>query len=608
LARQSSISFLPGSGLQTLLSRLLIFILLSLPAFATSAVSGKLVTPNNIGVSDSSAARFDLVGCNGNYPILGGQSMQSRQEFALASDGTWSGNLARTDEVSCNGQTSVTTWNFSYFVNGLRVGPTRNLTVNATNCTVSCVVDSITPNAITPVAPAPTTDSTYARLDGGNQPYTGANWRPSVNNTQDLGTSLLQWRDGWFGRSLAAAKIESTRYADQWASADAAASDCSTNPCFVMIPPNYSGSEPSSFPVNVIFVDQRSQTAVAGSKANVPNLTGSGAVQTYGGNASFRGLFAYGYGSPVVVQNGFATSIQSSNTNSQVSGLGSAVQNNSSTPVGVSFWGHCNTNVNSGKCFGANYVVTAESNKTNLQLTGIEVDLQPSATGTTFTAANGVTAYAYGRTLGNAFLVGTGDGGIGTWPVGYGLGQGAITSTGTGILFGGSSTMAIGIDLASTNTYTTAAISVPNSNKVAFKAGAGNDATISNSGSNILTLVGGNSGTSFTNNANNVNIVNWDNAGQVKFGVGLSNNSAGLKHARVAGCTTAAGAAGTCQVTVTWGTAFADTSYTPVCTADAANISVTTTNIAAASVKVNAYNVDTSAHTVNNVYCIAIHD
>src|SRR5262249_5997223 len=150
-------------------------------------------------------------------------------------------------------------------------------------------------------------------------------------------------------------KIENTRFADNFSSADAAATDCSTNPCFVMIPPNYSGAEPTSFPANVIFVDQRSQAAVAGSKANVPNLTYRGQVQTYGGTTTFPGLFAFGYSNPVVVQHGFGTATATNDTNSQVTNVGSAMQVNSATPVGVAYWGTCNAAVSSGKCFGANY-------------------------------------------------------------------------------------------------------------------------------------------------------------------------------------------------------------------------------------------------------------
>jgi hypothetical protein len=93
---------------------------------------------------------------------------------------------------------------------------------------------------------------------------------------------------------------------------------------------------------------------------------------------------------------------------------------------------------------------------------------------------------------------------------------------------------------------------------------------------------------------------------------GVSNNAAGFKHKRQAGCTTGGTAGNTCTNTVTWTTAFPDTNYTPVCTllgtatlghlgAIAADV------IAAGSVKVETVT-DTNAAITGTVQCIAVHD
>jgi hypothetical protein len=94
--------------------------------------------------------------------------------------------LYKTSEIDCGGQTSVTTWDFSLYYDGRKLY-TYNFTIN----TASFNVNSATPNTVAPTITAPTGDSTYLRLDGGNQ-YQGS-FVPSANNLYNLGSSGARW-------------------------------------------------------------------------------------------------------------------------------------------------------------------------------------------------------------------------------------------------------------------------------------------------------------------------------------------------------------------------------------------------------------------------------
>lgn len=90
---------------------------------------------------------------------------------------------------------------------------------------------------------------------------------------------------------------------------------------------------------------------------------------------------------------------------------------------------------------------------------------------------------------------------------------------------------------------------------------------------------------------------------------GVSQGS-GLKHQRNTGCTTAAGVGSVCNpATITWATAFPDTSYSVSCTAVFSGgqgfIEITKT---AAAIGISLINAAAAAVTVTETDCIAIHD
>ena len=104
------------------------------------------------------------------------------------------------------------------------------------------------------------------------------------------------------------------------------------------------------------------------------------------------------------------------------------------------------------------------------------------------------------------------------------------------------------------------------------------------------------------------NIVTFGSAGTA-FNKGMAQGS-GLKHQRIAGCSTPASANGSCTTTLTWTTAFADASYTPVCQANATAVVVLNiTATSAASLSITVVNgPGNSAATTPNIFCIAMHD
>ena len=102
--------------------------------------------------------------------------------------------------------------------------------------------------------------------------------------------------------------------------------------------------------------------------------------------------------------------------------------------------------------------------------------------------------------------------------------------------------------------------------------------------------------------------------GKGRLAVGFNSDGGGLKHARVASCTTAASTNANCDTTITWTTAFADANYTAVCTTDNPSVAVgvfvvgTNTKLAA-SVKVTIQNTPgNSSATSATINCFVPHD
>jgi hypothetical protein len=102
-------------------------------------------------------------------------------------------------------------------------------------------------------------------------------------------------------------------------------------------------------------------------------------------------------------------------------------------------------------------------------------------------------------------------------------------------------------------------------------------------------------------------------AGVVNFNGGIAQTGTGVKHARVAGCATAASIGATCDTTVTWaGTAFADTNYTVTCSGQGITTGVpriqSLQTKAASSITVRSEATTAAAAQFALINCVAMHD
>lgn len=183
--------------------RLLLLVLLVAPAFATTTVTGNIQT---LGATPGprSFVRFTLRGCGGNAPAVSGVALIAPSsganyfiDFPSDASGNISGTLYATrdsagtggGEISCGGSTTSVWYGMTAFGDG-KAGP--EVAIHAKNGT-TLDISSVTPITTNPVVTAPTGDTTYARLDSGNQPFLG-NVTPNGNGTLSLGTSSNRWK------------------------------------------------------------------------------------------------------------------------------------------------------------------------------------------------------------------------------------------------------------------------------------------------------------------------------------------------------------------------------------------------------------------------------
>lgn len=148
-------------------------------SFATVTVSGNLVSPSTSSVSSRAFVRFWIRGCGGNAPRVTGTGivLPSFTDFSPTA-GAISGTVYDSlTEISCGGSVGATWYGVQAYYDG-KPGP--EVPYNVTGASFN--LNSATPNTTSPVVSAPTGDSTYARLDGGNTPFTGAISVKKLNN------------------------------------------------------------------------------------------------------------------------------------------------------------------------------------------------------------------------------------------------------------------------------------------------------------------------------------------------------------------------------------------------------------------------------------------
>lgn len=187
---------------------LLAGLLLPWAAFGTTTVTGTL---KNLGTSSPSSGafvRFYLRGCAGNQPTIPGVGILAPtqgavwfQDFPANGSGVISGTLYSTrdatgllgGDIECGGSFTAVWYGMVIFQAG-KAGP--EVAVHAKNG-ATLDISSVTPISVTPVVPAPTGDSTYARLDGGNQPFVGAITAPNVTATSTVTDAITNATTGY---------------------------------------------------------------------------------------------------------------------------------------------------------------------------------------------------------------------------------------------------------------------------------------------------------------------------------------------------------------------------------------------------------------------------
>jgi hypothetical protein len=207
------------------MKRFLVLILLLLPAsaWATTTVSGTLQNLGTIPVGQNAFVRFWLRGCSGNQPRVNGKVVIASSSegvffFDLVANvsGYVTGTIYSTrdstgllgGEIECGGSKTAVWYGMQIFVAG-KGGP--EIAVHARNAT-TLDLSNITPLTTNPVITAPTGDSTYCSLDGGNGACPGPTGPPGPSTKPTLPRDPVQYvspngNDAKDGLSWASAKL-----------------------------------------------------------------------------------------------------------------------------------------------------------------------------------------------------------------------------------------------------------------------------------------------------------------------------------------------------------------------------------------------------------------
>lgn len=152
----------------------------------STTVTGTIVDGATNLVTSGAFVRFELRGTQGIQPMVTGVGTLAQGsgagrswfvDFAPNASGVISGSVYSTrdstgllaGEITVNGSGTACWWEVSLWRNGKKFSSVHTHAKNGATLDVG----ALTPITATPVVTAPTGDSTYARLDGGNQPFGG---------------------------------------------------------------------------------------------------------------------------------------------------------------------------------------------------------------------------------------------------------------------------------------------------------------------------------------------------------------------------------------------------------------------------------------------------
>lgn len=146
------------------------FVCLSVMAHATVTITASLKDMTGTAVTTGMTARLTLKGCSTNLPRVIGTGIVPAVDQDFTPDsvtGVVTMTVYKNADITCGTTTGGTSYDFSILRFGTVVKRANYI------FSVSADISSMSPTTSQPVVPAPTGDSTYLRLDGGNLPFLG---------------------------------------------------------------------------------------------------------------------------------------------------------------------------------------------------------------------------------------------------------------------------------------------------------------------------------------------------------------------------------------------------------------------------------------------------
>lgn len=576
------------------LFRIAILLLLPFSSWATTTVTGNVQNLGTGTVGGSGAfVRFWLRGCGGNQPRINGTSIIAPSQggvfyFDLAanSSGVVSGTIYSTrdatgllgGDIECGGSKTAV-WYGMQIWNAGKAGP--EVPVHALNGS-TLDITAVVPITVNPVITAPTGDSTYVRLDAGNSPVTGT--------LTDTATGGFR---GNINNRFAAGPGATPTIATQEAAAIAAGGGV------VEISPGYTGAESANCSMN-----------------------GSDGTNTWSGNSTVL-IVDWRSGSPTCEY---------------------SIQFNGATPYGLAPFGATKyfispANTASAAILTAKYsgnlsvagdlngattetdVIGSVTANPGAIMTAHIMEFHPRSTGGTIAnAAVLLTGFAIDRTtvttnVTNAFNLLT-------------QSCGNISSSGATIancvsVFGAHNTLGTNSNYSFVSDGRTRFDYFSGDNGFDFQNISGTAINVlQNDGADTLAFhpLSDVKGYVFKGTSGNSVLELDRNVPGIGIGGGIStqapaSGNTGFQHIRVAGCATAASLNATCDTTVTWTSAFLNTSYTATCTGDVVTsgvpiiegIDISAAKTASA-ITVRTISITAAAAQFTTIDCTAVHD
>lgn len=254
--------------------RLAVLMALSASALATTAVTGHITRLDTTTPGATAYVRFWLRGTRGNQPRITGTGAIAPQfsgsAFYVDLPADASGNISGTiystrdstgtgaGDIEAGGSYTAVYYGMQIFNSGI-AGP--EIPVHAKSGGTLDIAN-VTPVSTLPVITSPSGDTTYARIDGGNTPFSGAVSFASTAKGSNI-NGLLYVGEGQYANIAAAVTAAGV-----------------VNNTIIVIPSTYGGSDcPASPLLNVTFLDYRGGNNVCSQNFISYNTTsGSGLV------------------------------------------------------------------------------------------------------------------------------------------------------------------------------------------------------------------------------------------------------------------------------------------------------------------------------------------